>query len=289
MEVRPVTDWAAWDEFVETSKQGTIFCTSKWLNLFDIGFEGYVVLRGNEIVGGIVGFDDEGFTSFGILTPFQGILYAPTNGIKKSTISSLHMEVQKALIDSVGTHVKILNHYTVTDIRPFLWAGYEPLIKYTYIIDLTDMELLWSKLEKQTRYEITRAERDGVLVNVAWHPKNFARLYELTFERKGMQPPVDRDFILKLCKEFNPDIRYMERIAEDKAATLVVKDSKRAYYILGASSGGGVSSLVLWDTFGALSYQGVKEIDLVGCNDEKISNFKKGFGGRLVPYYGVKL
>jgi hypothetical protein len=67
-------------------------------------------------------------------------------------------------------------------------------------------------------------------------------------------------------------------------------DTKRAYYIFGASNpekiGDGASSLTLWTAFENLSPR-FKEIDMVGANDYKIALFKRGFGGRLVPYFLV--
>lgn len=272
-EVRLVEN-SEWDKFVESSEQGTIFCTTKWMRLFDASYTVYGYFKNGNLIGGIAGFEKPM-----PLTPFQGILVQDMPNTKYANAISIQNEVATALLDVAPR--EFCNHYTFPDIRPFLWAGWQAYTRYTYVIETTDW--LWENLEKQTRYEITRAQRDGIVVDTG-NIAQFDDLYTQTFERKGMKRPVSTDFMLKFNQVLEPDIYIAQKNNKDMAGAVMIHDTKRAYYIFGASSEGHASSLVLWE---ALSRE--NEIDLVGCNDKNIALFKRGFGGKLMPYFGVSL
>jgi len=275
MSVREITDYVQWNKFIEESPQGTIFSTTKWMNLWDEPFKIYGYFKNDSLLGGIIGRAYEtDFTSGFELTPFQGILVIPMPDAKYTSVMAMHNEVANKLINALEERylfISISNHCTFPDIRPFLWKGYEPSVRYTYVVDLADMG---DRLEKDTRYLIKHSDRVLVEPDLAV----FDKLYENTFERRGLIRPVSTEFIKRLYSELDSSL-YMA----DNAGVLMIRDKKRSYYILGASTGDGSSS-VLWQ---ALSSESSSECDLVGCNDKNIGLFKRGFGGILTPYYCV--
>lgn len=273
-----------WDKLVEDSEQGTIFCQTKWLDLYERIYKLYGYLNNESLLGGVSGFPFESWfhNEQQPLLPFQGILVAPVNSPKYTTLMSRHQEVGIALRDFFSEeyqYATIRNHYTFSDIRPFLREDWEPQIHYTYVLDTTDRKTMWDNLEKQTRYEIT--SQSGVMRQ--WSLGHFDKLYEETFKRKGMGRPLSTEFLKRLYNAFDCRI-----VGTSNAMAYVVWDSKRAYYILGASDGTGSASAV-WAMLDGVSCMGIKEIDFVGANDEDVGRFKKGFGGILRPYYSVSL
>jgi len=70
-------------------------------------------------------------------------------------------------------------------------------------------------------------------------------------------------------------------------------DSKRAYYLFGSGDpehqGDAAGTLVHWNAFQLLKNSGISEVDLVGANSPNRGAFKVSFGGRLVPYFDLKL
>lgn len=272
-----------WDDFVEKSPQGTIPSTTRWCGLYGIPYHIWGYFKEDSLLGGIIGFEKDGFDS-GYSIPLiasQGILVMPMPDAKYTSVMSMHNEVARELIAwlvNTVSGIKISNHYTFPDIRQFLWNGFKPVVQYTYVVDLTDMDKLWMDLEKQTRYEIINHSGELSEGNI----EDFNELYTKTFERKGMERPVSEEMIENLCNTFNAQIYTL-----NNSSTVMIKDNKRAYYLLAASDGSGDSSLCLWETFKCLSEQGIKEVDLGGCNVEKIGLFKRGFAGILRPYFGV--
>ena len=286
--VREITSPEQWDALVEASPQGSIFCQSKWLEMYPATPRFYGYFNNDSLLGGICGFGTSAdsrksaFFVSGIepLIPFQGILTLAQG--KYPSVMSMHNEIAESLRDFlVGSHetVSICNHYTFPDIRPFLWDGWKPQVKYTYTLDLTDMKAVWNGLEKQTRYEI----RKSVTQPMQWSLSYFDELYGDTFKRKGMERPVSAEFLKRLNESFDCRI-----VGTSSSMAYVIWDNKRAYYILGASDGTG-SAASVWVALEGLSGMGVKEIDMVGCNNREVGLFKRGFGGKLRPYFAVTI
>ena len=257
-------EFSEWDSFVDESEQGTIFSKTDWFKLFDIPFRLYGVYRNNNLIGG-----SGCFNTCAPITQFQGVLIAPQTS-KYVNQLSINNEVSTALIPYLPDEFAC--HYTFEDVRPFLWNGYQASVRYTYIVKPD-----WDNLEKDTRNEIKRA---NINVELSDDIELFDSLYDYTFSHKGLKRTASSELIFKV---FNNPFTELWMASDKSAGAMLIKDSKRYYYILGASLSTGTSSKVLWEAI-----KDKKEVDLVGCNNFKINTFKKGFGGHLEPYYNVK-
>jgi lipid II:glycine glycyltransferase (peptidoglycan interpeptide bridge formation enzyme) len=199
-------------------------------------------------------------------------------GLKYANLISYQNEVATGLLPVLPE--SFCNHYNFPDVRPFIWNGYSSFVRYTYVVSLdNEME---TRLERDTRYEIKHSK---VEVHECKDAQFFDALYEQTFTRKGLNRTASKELINKLFETMNP---LMFVASDNSSATVMIQDSKRAYYILGASDGSGTSAKTLWESLVYLKEHGIKEVDLTGCNDYKINLFKRGFGGKLMPYYGVQ-
>ena len=269
-----ITDMALWDDFVDRSPQGTIFSESRWLNAIGEPHQIWGYFINGNLVGGMANFDKPA-----PLTPFQGILVKPLDG-KYATQLSTYNEVTRALLPYVPD--EFCNHYTFTDIRPFLWDGsYTTYIRYTFLMDLRYKKEVWNGLEKQTRYDIAHYMGE-VTADITL--SDLDRLYGYTFRRKGLVRTAPSDLLYRINHHVPLHIYGSKDV---KVMVVMVRDFKRSYYILGASDGkGGSAHVLMYALNSELLYS--NECDLVGCNDELISRFKRGFGGKLMPYYGVK-
>lgn len=274
IQVKEITDYTIWDKLVAESAQGSIFSTTHWMSLFDKPFRLWGCYKGDELIGGIGGFNEPT-----PLTPFQGIIVKETDGMNYGSIISRQTVVGLALLDYCPN--EFCNHWEFLDIRPFKWQGWIPDVKYTYVVYLDDMKRAWLNLDKDTRNVINVAG-DKFTANNSHY--TFSELYKQTFQRKKLPIPVSDDLLRKVM-----DLPHTLVINDEHAGVVMIRDNRRAYYILGASDNENDNSApLLWRALTLQAKAGVKEVDLVGCNSQQIGNYKKGFGGELMPYYGVK-
>jgi len=260
-EIRPVAE-VDWDSFVDKSENGTVFCKTQWIKLFEEP-KLYGYYKGDNLIGGTC---DTGLKP---ITPFQGILVNPPEGMKYHNVISLHNEVSEALMDVLPD--QFYNHYTFTDMRPFQWANWGIKVKYTYVVHPD-----WDNLEKDTRNAIRQS---GIEVIRSDDIEMFDSLYEYTFSHKGLQRTAGTELLLGVYNSLNAEL-YMA--SDYSAGVMLINDNKRYYYILGASTSQNTTCSVLWEAI-----KDKHEIDFVGCNDKNIAHYKKGFGGKLVPYFGL--
>ena len=261
-----------WDALVAASPQGSIFSTTRWMNLFNTPYKLWGVYKGNELIGGWGGFDEPQ-----PLTHFQSIIIIEPMGMNYTSIMSRHIEVTKCLMSVLPK--QFYNSYAYTDIRQFKWAkSWQVDIKYSYLVDISDMANLWHRMDKDARNAINTAE------TLVAHQciESFIPLYSRVFTRKNIPIPVSDEFLMRFTDKMNPVI-----IGTSSTMAIAMQDNKRAYYILGASLGEGITPYVLWNLFVEMAAR-TKEIDLCGANDEKIALYKRAMGGKLISYLGVK-
>jgi len=147
-------------------------------------------------------------------------------------------------------------------------------MKYTYLIDVTDIDRVWNNFEKRARYEIKRC------IEKVWQSTDIERFDEL---HKITRPErvIDKDFIEKVWKEWNCII-----FETTTAMAMIGFKGDIGYYLLGARDKrlppDGSSSLILWEVMKYLNQRGYKKFDLCGCNKPNIKLFKKSFGGELI-------
>jgi lipid II:glycine glycyltransferase (peptidoglycan interpeptide bridge formation enzyme) len=175
--------------------------------------------------------------------------------------------------------------------------GFECTEFKTLTIDLTqDLDMIWSKFSKKScKYELKRADRDGVNVYKTTNPLAFSELNKSFRQLKGLSGNVSVDYMQKYGTLFVAFIKN-----EFVAGQLYLEDRDNIRWLFGASKrlesinhliGSANRALI----FGAIRYakcKGIKEFDFGGYYDgednpelQSISFFKKSFGGEVVTKY----
>lgn len=171
--------------------------------------------------------------------------------------------------------------------------------EYCWVLDLipTEEELLQS-MRKATRYEIRRAQKEGVVVvgsrDVKFY-KEFEKLYRATSDRHGFVPHegIREEFVI--FSKRNQATMYLGTYQKKVyVASIVLYYGKQAIYHHGASINSTVpiSAAVQWKAICEAKERGMNVYNFWGIAPEHsikhpwrgITVFKKGFGGRIVEY-----
>ena len=148
------------------------------------------------------------------------------------------------------------------------------MTRYTYIINIENIDDVWKNMEKRCRWEINRCKEK------VWKSLDLDRFDEL---HKITRPTrcIDSDFIRRVWKDWNCVI-----FTTTTAMAMIGVRGKTGYYLLGARDKrlppDGSSSLILWEAMKELNKLGCTKMDLCGANKPNITLFKKSFGGQLV-------
>jgi len=169
----------------------------------------------------------------------------------------------------------------IVDGRPFQQCGWRVTPRYTYLLEGADAEGFSSSTRRQSK----KAEGLALRLKEGGDVEELYRLHVAGMKTQGLRP-APRGLVRRLAGEgFLLEAR---RSGGGLAAgALVTEDDTTGYYQLAAhdpaSRGDGSPSLVVAGLLKRLEEAG-KRFDFVGANTPSICRFKRGFGGRLVPY-----
>ena len=304
-EIAEVDDAIIWDSFVSQAAGGSVFSTTPWLRCAQeaIGapFRCVGCFKNGQLLAGVTGLVQRRrfFTRFTTpdLTPHGGLLFTPVPGKGPAKAEAEWNRTAALLIDHLTAsygHVQLVHTPAIGDVREFIWANWNIRIRYTYRIDLSDLDGLWERVERRTRTVIRKAEKGGFQLRETTDLDLFQHQYEQIYTRQDGSPPVSATLVRQFAHQvLDADLGRAWAILSpaDEVASIVifVEDSSTAYaWIAGADptfNPTGATSLLYWKYF---QQTPLRKFDFVGANIPPIARFKRGFGGDLVPYYAVE-
>lgn len=183
---------------------------------------------------------------------------------------NLHKYVYEDLANGKG-----VTPYEQKDVVRLIEAIYHLLLKYTYIVDISDISKTELNFEKRTRYDIRKCEDE------VYRADDILRFDEL---HKSSRPDriINTQYIKRLYNSLQPNVNlYFTK----SASAMISWDKDKAYYLLAGrdkrQKPDGSPARILFEAMKDMNKMGIKEFDLCGANKPNIVLFKKGFGGRL--------
>lgn len=303
-------EYPLWDNFIGNSPQGTVFHLVDYLQMYAEAFESKFIVFGcfydENLVGGCSLFTRRGkelkihATSNGPFTPYGGFVLDKLN--KENNVRKNEFELKRILdslcdiIEKEGySRISIANSPDFLDIRPFLWRGWEGHVAYTYYINLDDF--FYENLSKDVKRNIKKAITSGFCTRSIRDPDLHYRLIEKVYQRQSQSMPFNAAF-------FNKMINFIEKrncgnmwVAEDKSGEVVAShiriwDNKRAYAWSAAANpafrDSGANQLLFFNVLTELKNSGIRQINIMHANMQRLSSYATGYNPVLVPYYVIK-
>lgn len=289
-------DCPDWD--VIAARYGTVFHSSKWVELLEESFEINIrrigFMRDKKIVG-ILPLSIKRYVPIRVgasplipeTSPVQGIACDPAD------INSAIRTIGEYSRENGLHFLRLFQKESFTDHEHV--SGFDYVEKHTHVLDLTITQTaLWEGLEGRCRTAVRKAEKSGIEVveekdnsNLEGFHNIFARLYQ----DQGMSPPVGSKFFHCLWEKYSSNgLHFILARLDQKiiAGALLLQSEGRANYLIGASlpeyNNLNPNNLVQWTGIRLAKSNGAKEYDFVGSDIERLAKFKKSFGGRLENY-----
>lgn len=199
------------------------------------------------------------------------------------------------LVDSTPEHQSI---FTDLGFRP---APMHVHAELTWVLDISKSEEdLLKEMRKTTRNAITKAQKEGVTVEISSDPATLERfwpLYEQTKDRHGFIP-FHKSFIQSQAEIFGKENKMFFAIARyqgnDVAAAMLIHYGNTLFYYHGASTKLPVPAAqqLQWEAIKEARKRGAVRYNFWGIAPEDDKNhpfagitvFKKGFGGYAIDY-----
>lgn len=297
------SEYDLWDRFVDESPQGSIYNQSYFLETFCSvsggQFRILAVFKQDELQGGI-GLHYRK-SRYGDMIRLQAPLYYNGFVLKRfdskypSINSSREVEVIRMILDELenGTYAsaELSSRFTFDDPRSLLWRGWQVWPRYTYVVQIQDMNRQWEKVEQNLRRLISRCEKEGMTLEPSNDADAFYSMHESTYRRKGTRPYLNREQFLHLHRALSErnacQIYFATTATGIRAASQIVLMSKHPVthtWLAGSDPEflrSGASAFLRWKAFEDLQQRGYEYNDLTDAMNETVAKFKGQFGGDL--------
>jgi hypothetical protein len=295
----------AYDAFVELSPQGSVFCSSWWLDAVAGGAWRPNVLEDAEGIAAawptVVRKTPFGNLHAGApLTPFLGPLFSPDQGKSETRRRSTEIKRLQSLLGLIepAAHIEARCNPAFDYWTPLSWHGFKQSTRYTWRLpDLGDLDAVLGGLHENTRYEIRKARKRGVTVEIG-PLEEFEAVHAATAARGGLSEYVRRN---------REALRRIEAAAARRQARTIllardgdggvhaggyfVHDARYVYYLAGGSDPAhrtdGSPTLLLWRAIELAAERGVG-FDFEGSMVRGVERFFRSFGGVPAPYSVVR-
>ena len=288
-------EYGTWDELVEVSPQGSVFSRSWWVR--SVGAQVLGLFKSGRLIAGIPLYYEK---RMGLrvcvlpkLTQTFGVVMEPLSG-KRVQVINREMEILGIFANYLAKEKIFYQcfHPNLANWLPFSWNGFRQTSRFTYVLDnLTDLDAVWDDVEKRMRGSIKKARNLGIEVRECSVDTVF-QLCAKTYGRQGLPVPFSRDYFVRLAESAQANNSGACLAAADKkgqvhAATLLVWDPKRTYYLAGGGDpdlrSSGAQCLLAWESIQFASTRSAT-FDFEGSMLEPIERMFRSFGAKQVPY-----
>lgn len=291
-----------WDNFVNYSPQGSIFCFSWWLRaVCPNGFDILILKKNGEIVAGMpVPYLKRWGLKMVKVPPFShtlGILLMPSNKKSYQKRLSEEMNMVNSIIDMIPNcdYFSIFFHYNFDNWLPFYWAGYKQTTKYSYIIsDIRDYNYIISNFSQSKRKNIKKAEKN-IQVFEDLSASEFYSHHAMSLGKKGKKISYSYDNFKRIYEFSYGKTAGKTWYAADNnnnihSCIFVVYDHRSAYFLISSIdpyySDSHSLTLLLRDAIYYLSQYTVS-FDFEGSMIRGVENSFRKFGGVQTPYFYI--
>jgi len=302
-------DVKSWDHFVENSPQGTIFCKTAFINALGIDYKIYLIKKGQEIVAGTIVLLNENKQLLKApypFTPYQGILFKDYSNVSAHKKITEEFKITEFIINEIifiHNKFSMVHSPFLTDTRPFLWYNYHSSEKGIFNIGIwytPILNLSYTKLEDYI-YSIRTARRQELRKKINFeiiennNIELLDKLHKKTFKRQNIKRSREE---VKLVSSISRSalennfgrLTFLNIDNESVSAVLFLFDSKRGYYLFGASDPiarytGSATKLLIENIMYTINEKKLKQVDFVGCNSPNRGDFKISFNPKIYPYF----
>jgi len=305
LELLSADDYELWDSFVKQSPQGTLFHTIRWANLvqqvFKRDFQILVLYKKKQIVAGILFWPKRVLFINSIThipnTSYQGPLYGNPGASKSSSISSDYQKQSALLLEYLTENYHLIDiplSPQIKDTRPYSWKNFKVETAYTYRFEISEFDILQQQFSQDLRRKIKKSAEQDIRFEKSGDSKLLSRFVIDSYREGATSPAISKELIQKFIdsaiKNGLGSLYYQYLNDEPISGIFVLEDDTTVYALFS-----GISAKKRQDTNNELVHAFVlqqpfyigKQFDFLGANTKHLEQFKRSFGGNLVPYFKV--
>ncbi|MFT3731446.1 MAG: GNAT family N-acetyltransferase [Hyphomicrobium sp.] len=257
------------------------------------------VRYGDELVGGVALYEER--TRLGSfiyprpLIYYNGIILRRYDTRYPSERTARQLKILQAIQSSIAqmgyAQLILASPSSLSDMRSFLAAGWKVYPRYSYVVDIRDLDVAWNRIDQNLRRLVKRCERESMNFNDHGSFDAFLDLHASIMTRRShglyLPPNCFREFYRKLNDASLCDLHEARSPSgEVIASQLVLLGGNSVCHIAAAATAKehqstGVTAFLRWRSFQVLSRLGYSAVDLTDAGLNSVAHFKSQLGGDL--------
>jgi hypothetical protein len=296
------SDFASWNALVVRSPDGSVYSTPEYLDaLCEAAGGSFRILaaeKGNELLGGIALYEQAAgsrkFVSTRLLLYYNGFVLRPYETRYPSQRTARHVEILESLAEALPglgyERVRLRCRSPLTDVRALLAKGWKARPQYTYVVPLTDLDVLRHRMDQNLRRLVDRCTAQGLAVTEDDDFESFFRLHTQIHERKGARLYLPHDtferYFRRLLERGLARLFHARLPGGASISTQLVLLGHPVTHTVSAAADAehlrlGATAFLRWNVFRRLSDLGAVANDLTDAPLNPVTHFKAQLGGDL--------
>jgi hypothetical protein len=298
-------EYLNWDQFVRNSTSGTLFHLTTWADtiqsVFKRSYTITVLMKNDKIESGILYWSKGGaipaITNVA-LTPYQGILHATPDSTKKK--SSVNADIEKQtnlLLEFLNKQYPFINFplsIGIDDTRYYKWNNFTVEPTYTYLIELNSEEDILARFNQSLRRKINLSKKQDLSIVRSDDTIQISQFIWDSYKTHKTTPPIGSEEMLSFLKEILKKdigrIYYLQKDGKFVCGIVILIDNNHIYALFS-----GINTKFRDTQYTQYLHASIlllpefrgKTFDFLGANTKHLEQFKRGFGGKLQPFYRV--
>ena len=188
-------------------------------------------------------------------------------------------------------------YYPITNWLPFYWNGFQQTTRYSYRIEIENLEQAYQAIDAKRRKYIEKTSAQGIKVMPSDDARLFYQINAKSFERQGLRIPYSWEQFRQHDQALSAHQARQILFAKDEqgrihAGAYLIWDAHSAYYHFSGDDPDLRSSragfLLIWE---AIRYTkevlALKIFDFEGSMIQNVEYIRRQFGGVQTPYFTV--
>jgi len=298
-------EYLQWDEFVSQSPQRTLFHSTLWATqikqVFKRDFQILVLQKKEQIVAGILFWPKKILFIDAITnipnTTYQGPVFIQPGASKASSISSDYQKYSGLLLDYLADNYQLIDiplSPEIKDSRPYTWKNFNVETAYTYRFQIAEFDKLQQQFSQDLRRKIKKSDEQGISFKISKDTKHLTQFIIDSYKEASTSPAISSFLIEKFMdhtiKAGIGSLFYQYLDDQPISGIFVLNDDETVYALFSGISAKkrNITNNELVHAFvSRLSEFLGKQFDFLGANTKHLEQFKRSFGGELIPYFKV--
>ena len=313
MSIEPISDKVLWDRFVDASPDGTLFHKWDFLKIAEkyTGYRlfPYGIYKDEELISIIPLFYIRKKGLKFVYSPPQTTLsYIPyMSFVYGQAYYDLKQREREGflcyVLDEADKALKCLSpNYTsfavgpgYADTRPYIWHGYEPILQYTYMMDLDNsIDTMWKDMSHKFRKSISDVLKLSPSIERVYDADAFFSIMRerLTnvYEKDTFFHRQSPDYLKELLSAFPDNIKMHFMYSDNDLIGSIVNYEYKDCCIewMGnavAYNGVSANDYFIWELIKRAKESGYKKFDILGADEKRLNGFKNKFNPSPAPYF----